>query len=191
MGASILPVALHNNKIYLLFGKEKDSDENKGWSDFGGGTEKGESFLSTAIREGAEELTGFLGNPEEIEKLLKKCGTFNIDYKSDGHTTYRVHIFPFAYDAKLPIYFNNNAKFINSRLDEKLMINSRIFEKQEIKWFCLNDLNKYKKEFRIFYQNIVDLILLNKKNINTFIRTSTSISVKKNNNNKTLKKKKY
>ena len=184
MGASILPIAVHNNKIYLLFGKEKDSDENKGWSDFGGGTEKGESFLNTAIREGAEELTGFLGNPKTIEKLLKKYGYYNIDYKSDGFTTYRVHIFPIEYDEKLPFYFNNNAQFVNNRLDENIMIKSRIFEKQEIKWFCLNDLYKYKKEFRLFYQNIIDLILLNKKNINNFIRDSI-----KKSKNKTVKNK--
>jgi len=70
MGGSILPVTIHNNKLYFLFGKERDIDENPGWSDFGGGTDKGESFLQTASREGSEELTGFLGNKDDIRRLL-------------------------------------------------------------------------------------------------------------------------
>ena len=69
MGASILPITLINNKICFLFGKERDIDENPGWSDFGGGTEKGETFLDTAIREGSEELTGFLGSPKKIKEM--------------------------------------------------------------------------------------------------------------------------
>ena len=94
MGGSILPVTLHNNKIYFLFGKERDIDENPGWSDFGGGTDKGETLFQTAIREGGEELTGFLGSDNEIRKMLNKYGTYNIDYKSEGYSTYRCHIFP-------------------------------------------------------------------------------------------------
>ena len=72
MGASILPISVHNGKIYFLFGKERDVDETPGWSDFGGGNESGESYLDTAIREGSEELTGFLGGVADIRKLLKK-----------------------------------------------------------------------------------------------------------------------
>ena len=44
---------------FLLFGKERNIDENPGWSDFGGGTDKGETFIQTASREGQEEMTGF------------------------------------------------------------------------------------------------------------------------------------
>ena len=94
MGGSILPTTIHNGKIYFLFGKERDIDENPGWSDFGGGTDKGESLFETAIREGSEELTGFLGDKKEIKKLLKRYGTYNVDFKSSGYTTYRCHIFP-------------------------------------------------------------------------------------------------
>ena len=72
MGGSILPVTLHNGKIYFLFGKERDIDENPGWSDFGGCTNKGETFMQTAIREGREELTGFLGSDSDIRKMLNK-----------------------------------------------------------------------------------------------------------------------
>jgi len=30
MGGSILPVTIHNGKIYFLFGKERDIDDNPG-----------------------------------------------------------------------------------------------------------------------------------------------------------------
>jgi hypothetical protein len=44
----------------------------KGWSDFGAGQEKKESPFQTALREGAEELYGFLGNKQQLKTLIKK-----------------------------------------------------------------------------------------------------------------------
>jgi hypothetical protein len=117
MGGSILPVTLHNNKIYFLFGKERDIDENPGWSDFGGGTDKGETFIQTAVREGGEELTGFLGTGSTLKKMLQKYGTYNIDYNSVGYSTYRCHIFPMEYDPMLTHYYNNNQLFLQKHLD--------------------------------------------------------------------------
>ena len=44
-GSSILPVSIHNEKIYFLFGKETELEQSaKGFSDFGGGIEKGEGI---------------------------------------------------------------------------------------------------------------------------------------------------
>jgi len=170
MGGSILPVALHHNKIYFLFGKERDIDENPGWSDFGGGTDKGETFLQTAVREGGEELTGFLGDDATIRKMLKKYGTYNIDYKSEGYSTYRCHIFPMTYDDKLPYYYNNNQRFLQKRLDPKIIKNTKIFEKTEIKWFSFDDIKKNHNQFRSFYKNIIHLILGHQSNIEQFIK---------------------
>jgi hypothetical protein len=172
MGGSILPVTIHNNKIYFLFGKERDIDENPGWSDFGGGTDKGESFIQTAIREGGEELTGFLGSDNDLKKMLYKYGTYNIDYKSEGYNTYRCHIFPMAYDHLLPHYYNNNQKFLQKRLDPAIIKNTKIFEKTQIKWFSFDDIKKQHNGFRSFYKNIVQLILDNKTEIELFIKKS-------------------
>jgi 8-oxo-dGTP pyrophosphatase MutT (NUDIX family) len=169
MGGSILPVTIHNNKIYFLFGKERDIDENPGWSDFGGGSDKGETLFQTAIREGGEEMTGFLGSTVDIKKLLNKHGTYNIDYKSEGYTTYRCHIFPMIYDEKLPFYYNNNQQFLQKRLDQKVIRDTKIFEKTQIKWFAFDELKKDIKQFRSFYQNIVHLILGNKSAIEGFV----------------------
>ena len=172
MGGSILPVTLHNGKIYFLFGKERDIDENPGWSDFGGGTDKGETFLQTAIREGGEELTGFLGSNEELRKMLHKYGTYNIDYKSEGYSTYRCHIFPMEYDEKLPLYYNNNQKFLQKRLDPKIIKNTKIFEKTQIKWFSFEDIKKNHNQFRTFYRNIVKFILDDQTKIKRFVNST-------------------
>ena len=171
MGGSILPTTIHNNKIYFLFGKERDIDENPGWSDFGGGTEKGESFMSTAIREGSEELTGFLGTEKDVSRLLTKYGTYNIDFKSDGHSTYRAHIFPMKYDEMLVYYYNNNQRFLQKRLDTNIIRDTKIFEKTEIRWFTFSDMVKLKSQFRSFYQNIVSLILHDRNEIERFVRS--------------------
>jgi hypothetical protein len=172
MGASLLPATIYKNKLYLLFGKERATDENPGWSDFGGGTDDGESYMETAIREGGEELTGFLGSDEDVKHLLTKYGTFDIDFTSDGHGIYRVHIFPMDHDYHLPYYYNNNQRFLQKRLDPKIIKDTKIFEKTQIKWVCVDDLPKMKKEFRKFYQNIVDLMLVRKGEIDKFVRKS-------------------
>jgi hypothetical protein len=182
MGASILPVTLHNNKIYFLFGKERDIDENPGWSDFGGGTDENETFIQTAIREGAEELTGFLGNSSDIRKKLNKYGTYNIDYNSTGYSTYRCHIFPMQYDELLPYYYNNNQRFLQQKLDPKIIRNTKIFEKTQIKWLSFNDIKKQHKMFRSFYKNIIELILDNKTNIERFVKVSLNNTQTKKNN---------
>ena len=72
MGGGILPVAIKNNKIYFLFGKENELDDTPGWADFGGGKEEGESPLDTATREGSEEINGFLGSAEKLREIVKK-----------------------------------------------------------------------------------------------------------------------
>ena len=186
MGGSILPVSLHNGQIYFLFGKERDIDENPGWSDFGGGTEPGETFIQTAIREGAEELTGFLGNSSDIKLLLDKYGTYNIDYKNNGRTTYRCHIFPMKYDHLLIHYYNNNQQFLQQRLDANIIKDTKIFEKTQIKWFSLDDMKTNRNEFRSFYQNIVDLIINDSSKINRFVKSK----LLKHKNSDTKKKRK-
>ena len=65
-GGGVIPVALHDGKLYFLFGQEndviRDASKNQDWGDFGGGSEPGESEMDTCVREGAEELNGFFGS---------------------------------------------------------------------------------------------------------------------------------
>ena len=186
MGAGILPTTIHNGKLYFLFGKEgKYEDTAPGFSDFGGGTDNNESYIETAVREGGEELTGFLGNDSDIRKMLRANGTYNIDFKTDGHGIYRTHIFPFEYNYWLPHYYNNNHRFLDKRLSPKIFKTTKIFEKSEIRWICVDDLKKMRSQFRFWYQHIIDMILNQKETIKNFISKGRKKSTKK----KTLRKK--
>jgi len=186
MGAGILPTTIHNNKLYFLFGKEnKYEDSAPGFSDFGGGTDSNESLFNTAIREAGEELTGFLGNDKDVKKMLKKYGTYNIDYSNNNgnYSLYRMHIFPFEYDPMLPFYYNNNQRFLQKHLDPNIIKNTKIFEKAEIRWICIDDIIKMRLQFRSYFRNIVDKIHNEKDDIKRFIMNS----IKKSNKNKTRK----
>jgi 8-oxo-dGTP pyrophosphatase MutT (NUDIX family) len=187
MGAGILPTTIHNGKLYFLFGKEgKYEDSAPGFSDFGGGTDNSETFLETAVREAGEEFTGFLGNNTDIRNLLRKYGTYNIDYKSDGHKTYRMHIFPFEYNTWLPYYYNNNQRFLQKRLSPKVFKTTKIFEKAEIRWIAVDELKKMRSQFRSYFQNIIDMMLSQKDNIRSFIESNLKKKLK--NASKTLYK---
>jgi hypothetical protein len=189
MGAGILPTSIYKNKLYFLFGKENQyEDSAPGFSDFGGGTDHSETYLQTAIREGGEELTGFLGSDTDLEKMLKKNGTYNIDYKQNTHKTYRMHIFPMKYDPLLPFYYNNYQHFLQKRLDPEIIQTSKIFEKAEIKWICIDDIIKMKKEFRSYFQNIIDMVYKQRKDIYTFIEKAMKMKMKIKKHTKTLKK---
>ena len=170
MGAGILPTTIHNGKLFFLFGKEnRFEDSAPGFSDFGGGTDDNETYMQTAVREAGEELTGFLGSDKDVKQMLKKNGTYNIDYKTGGHHNYRMHIFPFEYDESLVHYYNNNARFLQKRLDPEVIKKTKIFEKVEIRWICVDDIMKMRPQFRSYFQNIVDLIVKEKDAIKKFI----------------------
>jgi hypothetical protein len=166
MGAGILPTAIYKDKLYFLFGKENKFADTPGFSDFGGGTDNDETFLQTAIREGTEELTGFLGSKNDLQKILKR-GTYNIDFND-----YRMHIFPIQYDDLLPFYYNNNQQFLQQKLHDSIIEKSKIFEKAEIKWICVNDILKIKSHFRSYFQHILPIIYNQKAKIYAFIRKS-------------------
>ena len=198
MGAGILPITIcSDGKIYFLFGKEnKYEDSASGWSDFGGGTDNKETFFQTACREGSEELTGFLGSSNDIATMLKTKG-YTIDYtdKSGKYGTYRTHIFPLTYDPMLPHYYNNNQRFLQKHLSPEIIKSTKIFEKAEIRWICIDELKKMRKQFRSFYQHIVDEILANKSEITRFIKegnpqsnSSNSSNSKKHKQTKSIKR---
>lgn len=171
MGSGILPATIHNGKLYFLFGKENRFEKSApGFSDFGGGTENGENYFETAVREAEEEMTGFLGNATKIRSMLKKWGTFHINYQGDGHKPYRVHIFPMEYNPWLPHFYNNNQQFLQKRLPEKVFRTTKIFEKAEIRWICINDLPRMRNQFRFYFRNIVDEMLREKENIFAFVK---------------------
>ena len=94
-----------------------------------------------------------------------------------------MHIFPLKYDPMLSIYYNNNQQFIQTHLDSNIIKKSKIFEKAEIRWICVDDILKMRPQFRNYFQNIVDIIYNEKTDIAKFIRSSL-----RERNNKTIKR---
>jgi len=168
VAGSILPVTIHNDKLYFLFGKENPSEKSaKGWSDFGGRLENKETPFEGATREGSEELSGFLGNKSQLKTLIRKNGGI---YKLK-HNNYHIHLFFIDYDENLPKYFNQNHHFLWDNMEHDVLNKSKLFEKIEIKWFSVADMKKSRRSFRNFYQYITDLLFENKENIETFAKT--------------------
>jgi len=165
MGAGILPICIYNSKLLFLFGKDRLMNT---WSDFGGKAENGETEFDTAIREGAEELNGFLGDGLKLANLVKSNNLLTINYDK-----YKIFVFLINFDKNLPIYFNNNNNFMVNKLSlsnnnntfivsNKLSYSSNhngLFEKSEIKWFTCNDLKLHRDKFRLFYRPILDIII--------------------------------
>lgn len=158
MGAGVLPVALYKGTLFLLLGQERN---NNLWSDFGGSSKKDENPLKTAVREGTEELNGYLGDYHELEYKLKN--NYLTDYNNGRYTSY---IFKHTYSNNLPHYFNKNNKFIESHLNKNFInADNGLFEKKKIKWYSINELKKSntKNIIRPHYYNIILTICNNEK----------------------------
>lgn len=165
MGGGALPVAYNkkNKKVYLLFGKENEylNKDSPGWSDFGGGEKTGESALDTALREGCEELNGFFGCEGDIKRLVKENLVISLNH--DRYTTF---LFQIDYDENLPIYFDNNYKFLKNHVNDLVRHSTNgLFEKSNIKWMTFDDMRKERNTFRSYYRNVVDVILQNENDI--------------------------
>tara|TARA_R110002074_G_scaffold2545_1_gene14801 strand:- start:5257 stop:5763 length:507 start_codon:yes stop_codon:yes gene_type:complete len=153
MGAGILPMCLFQSRILFLFGKDKKTNF---WSDFGGRQEFNETLFDTAIREGGEELNGFLGSGKQLYDLVEKNNLLTIHYDK-----YKVFVFLFKYDKNLPKYFNNNNDFMSETELLKSRKNNKdgLFEKSEIDWFTIDDLSNNRNNFRLFYRPIIDILV--------------------------------
>lgn len=165
-GAGILPVAIHKKKVYFLFGRENKYNDTPGWSDFGGGMEKGETIIQTNLREIEEETCGFITR-EEIIESIQRNGTmvFTIYPNNKKYTTTIVKI---PYDENLPEYFNKNRSIIEKYVNPKIIKTNVIFEKDKLKWFSLEEMNI--RVFRSFYQPMVQKLIHNYKDIEKFVK---------------------
>ena len=184
MGAGVLPIALYKGTLFLLLGQER---HNNLWCDFGGGTINCEKPYKTAIREGIEELNGFLGNENDFEKIVTCNMILSITF--DRYTSY---IFKTNYDEKLPQYFTNVNNFAEFYLKDKIYIKDKIytknkidtkdkintkdnglFEKKQIKWFPLSEFRDDNScaIFREHYKPILYSLLENEQCIIKYITT--------------------
>jgi 8-oxo-dGTP pyrophosphatase MutT (NUDIX family) len=160
MGGGLLPIAIHNSKLYFLLGREIS---DKKWSDFGGGREKGETNYQTALREGAEELNGFLGS--NMKSLVSKNKIMTLQTLNKCYVSY---LFTIDYSSMLPIYFNNHHKFVEKHFAE-VVTNTRngYYEKDKIEWFTIDELKELlkKKQLRWFYEGIIKQVIANEKEL--------------------------
>lgn len=154
VAASILPIAEYNSVLYFLFGLENENENSaKGWSDFGGSLEEGESVYNAALREGVEETTGMFGTTRDLNSLIKKG-----NLKRLTHNTYHVHMFTIPYDSNLPLYYNNTHAFLWKNTSSYELTKTH-YEKIKIKWFSEHELKTKRHLFRPFYREIVDKIV--------------------------------
>jgi hypothetical protein len=177
-GAGVLPVALHKGKLYFLMGKENPMEDTaKGFSDFGGGIDKKEGVFEAALREASEELSGFLGPPNQILSHVNKHGGFYKierpdihDPKKTGYTIYIIHI---DYDPMLPFYYNNNHVFLWKRMNKKMLNASKLFEKIEIQWICEDALKRRMPDYRPFFRETASHMIDELPEIRAFIKRCT------------------
>ena len=170
-GSGVLPVAIHKNKLYFLFGKENAlEDSAKGFADFGGSMDKNETPFEAAMREGAEETTGFLGDAKELEKYIKSHGGVKI-FKLENYFT---HVFALDYDQNLPKYYNMNHRFLWNKMDKKVLNDSKLFEKIEIQWFRPEEMMSRISEFRGFYQEMIKILYNSRHEIKGFIQKNSN-----------------
>ncbi len=161
VGAGLLPAAIHNGVVYLLFGRENELNDTPGWADFGGGSKPNETPLDVASREGSEELNGLLGSKSQLKKVAVRHKIAELKYEE-----YTTILFKTEYDKKLQEYYANNYHFFEKYLPgAKNNPYNGLLEKAEIKWFTFAELRKNRNKFRLFYRNMVDIILDNESEI--------------------------
>ena len=158
MGAGILPVTMSNGILLFLMGKERS---NNLWSDFGGSRENGEQPLTTAIREGGEELNGILELENKLAKKVTNSMIAPIEFNK-----YTSFLFNLEYDKNLVDTFKNNNYFAEIYLNDKIdKRHNGLFEKSEIKWFSIKELNDNIDNFRPHFIPIVKTIVFHQDKI--------------------------
>ena len=74
-------------------------------------------------------------------------------------------------------------------MDKNVLSKTKLFEKIEINWFSIEDMKNKKREFRKFYQEIVDKFIEDSENIYRFIETKKPMKTMKSmKSNKTRRK---
>ena len=129
IGSGILPISIKNDKIYFLFGLERDGyiPSVKGYCDFGGKSDQDENIKDTACREAYEESNGFLGSTNTLKKKIDQNLMLSIN--SGQYTCFLVK---FKYSKSLINRFKKNYKCIKKNHPE-IIKNNYLFEKKKNK----------------------------------------------------------
>ena len=151
MGGGILPASIVNGEPVFLFSREAVSrgyrDSGK-WSDFGGSKEHNETPKETAVREGAEEAAGLLGDKSDVSKLVQNQLAATIEVPH--YTSYVVYV-PHWKD--FPTEFRKIYKDASTNQPELVSARNGLFEKDDAKWVPLNALRdkRVRDTFRPWY----------------------------------------
>ena len=155
-GAGILPITRHNDEIYIMLARESADisfRDSKKWSDFGGGSIKGETKEECALREGYEETMGMLGSKDELMKKIKKSLIKIQQYK------YYSFVIEVEYDEDLPEKFSKIYEQVKNHHPHLIRENNGLYEKDKIKWIRLDDFkenpNKM-KDIRPFFKGVIE-----------------------------------
>jgi len=106
---------------------------------------------------------------------MLKEGNIHLDLKNKhSNKLYRMYIFHYSYDDKLPHYYNNNQRFLQKNLDEDIIKKTKIFEKEEIRWISIDEVRNMKSSFRSYFQSMVNKILVNENKIKRFLVNKSS-----------------
>ena len=155
--AGILPMAKHDGELYFLFGRERRYPkwrDSKLWSDFGGAIDKGETKMDAAIREGYEEMNGFLGSIEDMKRLMHEKLVTVI-----SSTNYATFIVEIDYSEELANKFATLYDDIYKNDRNKLLKRDGMYEKDMAKWVSYKELQELKKESRVFYKKNISYII--------------------------------
>ena len=160
-GAGIIPIAIKKGVAWIMLGRESRdiefSDSGK-WSDFGGGCEKGESFIQCAAREGYEETMGMFGGPVEITDLINDKLVCKI--KGRNYISYAVHV---KYNKELPKKFTKIYECVKSGEPNLIVKNNGFFEKDRVRWFKLKKVDDYdiilRDHFKPILSDLCDQLL--------------------------------
>ncbi len=153
MAAGILPIAENNGHSYLLFSREFLKRKGKeDWRDFGGHRENNETKEQTAIREGWEETSGFLGKEKDIKNLIQ-----NNLIKKIVSKNYTIFIVEINYDKELPKKFREHFKKMYKK-DKTKICKDGFYEKDKLKWIRVDKLPEHYPIFLPWYRKIVKQI---------------------------------
>lgn len=164
MGGGVLPASIVNGEPVFLFSREAVArgyrDSGK-WSDFGGSKERNETPRETAVREGAEEAAGLLGDKSDVSKLVQNQLAAKIEVAH--YTSYVVYV---PYWKEFPEEFRKIYKEATTKQPELVDARNGLFEKDYAQWVPLSALRdkRVRDTFRPWYVRSGMLRQLQKQN---------------------------
>lgn len=128
MGAGILPLALKEGEVQFLLSRESSGRDKGLWCHFGGGKERGESYIDTAIREGLEESNGLFGSHQHLTDLMSDQLVDIVTM--NGHRIYVVQV---KWDERLPEAFKSDFLQV-ARSHPGVIGKNGMYEKDRVEW---------------------------------------------------------